>query len=89
MSHPSFIHPDEIRARFSRAMSDMYQAEVPLYGTLLQLVADTNKQTINQQPTLARQLHQTGEIERLSMERHGAIRVGTATELAMLRRLLL
>ncbi|CFQ29101.1 2-oxoadipate dioxygenase/decarboxylase HglS [Yersinia bercovieri] len=87
MSHPSFIHPDEIRARFSRAMSDMYQAEVPLYGTLLQLVADTNKQTINQQPALARQLHQTGEIERLSMERHGAIRVGTATELAMLRRL--
>ncbi|MBS0054661.1 VOC family protein [Yersinia sp. Marseille-Q3913] len=87
MSHPLFIHPDEIRARFSRAMSDMYQAEVPLYGSLLQLVADTNKQTINQQPALARQLRQTGEIERLSMERHGAIRVGTATELAMLRRL--
>ncbi|WP_145566641.1 2-oxoadipate dioxygenase/decarboxylase HglS [Yersinia aleksiciae] len=87
MSHTPFIHPDEIRARFSRAMSDMYQAEVPLYGTLLQLVADTNKQTIDQQPALARHLCQTGEIERLSMERHGAIRVGTAAELAMLRRL--
>lgn len=87
MSQQLFIHPDEIRARFSRAMSDMYQAEVPLYGTLLQLVADTNKQTINQQPALARHLHQTGEIERLSMERHGAIRVGTAAELTMLRRL--
>ncbi|AVX38754.1 2-oxoadipate dioxygenase/decarboxylase HglS [Yersinia massiliensis] len=82
-----FVHPDEIRARFSRAMSDMYQAEVPLYGTLLQLVADTNKQTLNQQPELARHLHQTGEIERLSMERHGAIRVGTPAELSMLRRL--
>ncbi|OWF73347.1 DUF1338 domain-containing protein [Yersinia frederiksenii] len=82
-----FVHPDEIRARFSRAMSDMYQAEVPLYGTLLQLVADTNKQALNQQPELARHLHQTGEIERLSMERHGAIRVGTPAELSMLRRL--
>ncbi|MCB5310482.1 2-oxoadipate dioxygenase/decarboxylase HglS [Yersinia massiliensis] len=82
-----FVHPDEIRARFSRAMSDMYQAEVPLYGTLLQLVADTNKQALDQQPALARHLHQTGEIERLSMERHGAIRVGTPTELSMLRRL--
>lgn len=82
-----FVHPDEIRARFSRAMSDMYQAEVPLYGTLLQLVADANKQALDQQPELARHLHQTGEIERLSMERHGAIRVGTPAELSMLRRL--
>lgn len=87
MTHPPFVHPDEIRARFSRAMSDMYQAEVPLYEALLQLVAEINNQTLEQQPELARHLHQTGEIERLNMERHGAIRVGTAAELATLRRL--
>ncbi|WP_145583953.1 2-oxoadipate dioxygenase/decarboxylase HglS [Yersinia intermedia] len=87
MTHPLFVHPDEIRARFSSAMSDMYQDEVPLYSALLELVADINKQTMNQQPELTRHLRQTGEIERLDMERHGAIRVGTAAELATLRRL--
>jgi uncharacterized glyoxalase superfamily metalloenzyme YdcJ len=39
------------------------------------------------QPDIARQLDSTGEIQRLDMERHGAIRVGTATELATLARL--
>jgi hypothetical protein len=38
----TFLHPDEIRARFSAAMSQMYRAEVPAYGTLLDLVADVN-----------------------------------------------
>ncbi|MFI0489163.1 MAG: VOC family protein [Yersinia sp. (in: enterobacteria)] len=87
MTHPPFVHPDEVRANFSKAMSDMYRAEVPLYGTLLQLVAAINRQTIEQSPSLNLHLQRTGEIERLSMERHGAIRVGTAAELATLRRL--
>ncbi|WP_338628174.1 2-oxoadipate dioxygenase/decarboxylase HglS [Yersinia intermedia] len=87
MTHPPFVHPDEIRARFSSAMSDMYRDEVPLYSALLELVADINNQTMSQQPELTRHLRQTGEIERLDMERHGAIRVGTAAELATLRRL--
>ncbi|MCY1525425.1 hypothetical protein D9M68_604030 [compost metagenome] len=38
-------------------------------------------------PELVEQLRWTGEIERLSMERHGAIRVGTAAELSTIRRL--
>lgn len=87
MTPQPFIHPDEIRSRFSSAMSDMYQAEVPLYSTLLQLVADTNIQAMARDPELTRHLQQTGEIKRLAMERHGAIRVGTAAELRMLRRL--
>ncbi len=36
---------------------------------------------------MAQQLNSTGEIERLDLERHGAIRVGTAAELATLARL--
>lgn len=87
MTTQAFVDPDEIRARFSRAMSDMYKAEVPLYGTLLELVSDINQRTLANNPILAEQLRQTGEIERLDQERHGAIRVGTAQELATLRRL--
>jgi len=82
----NFVNPDQIRAWFSRAMSDMYKQEVPLYDTLLDLVAQVNAKTMAEQPDLAAQLARTGEIERLDIERHGAIRVGTPQELANLRR---
>lgn len=87
MTAASFANRDEIRASFSRAMSNMYKAEVPLYGTLLELVAETNEAVLANDSQIARSLAQTGEIQRLDMERHGAIRVGTATELATLGRL--
>lgn len=74
-------HPDEIRDLFSRAMSDMYRAEVPQYGTLLELVADVNAETLRADPHLHERLEQGGEIDRLGVERHGAIRLGTAQEL--------
>mgnify|MGYP003063280272 CR=1 FL=1 len=82
----SFVNPDQIRAWFSRAMSDMYKQEVPLYDTLLDLVAQVNAKTMAEQPELAAQLSRTGEIERLDIERHGAIRVGTPEELSNMRR---
>jgi len=87
MTAQQFVSPNEIRARFSHAMSEMYQKEVPLYGDLLELVAETNRQVLREDAALAHQLQITGEIERLAMERHGAIRVGTEQELATLRRL--
>ncbi|MBY8934672.1 2-oxoadipate dioxygenase/decarboxylase HglS [Pseudomonas fluorescens] len=87
MTVQPFVSPDLIRQRFSRAMSDMYREEVPLYGALMQLVEQTNREVLADQPDIARQLDSTGEIQRLDMERHGAIRVGTATELATLARL--
>ncbi|WP_437881840.1 2-oxoadipate dioxygenase/decarboxylase HglS [Pseudomonas sp. LRF_L74] len=87
MNAPAFVNRDEIRARFSRAMSDMYKTEVPLYGTLMELVAEVNRQVMRQSPEVAASLLQTGELERLDMERHGAIRVGSAEELATLGRL--
>ena len=87
MTVQPFVSPDLIRQRFSKAMSDMYREEVPLYGALMQLVEQTNREVLARQPDIARQLDSTGEIERLDMERHGAIRVGTATELATLARL--
>ena len=82
-----FVNANEIRSRFSRAMSAMYREEVPQYGTLVELVADINARTLEAQPALHAQMAQSGELERLDVERHGAIRVGTAAELATLRRL--
>ena len=83
----AWVHPDQIRAQFSRAMSAMYKAEVPLYGELLELVSQVNRQVLAQDGALAERLELTGEIQRLDMERHGAIRLGSASELATMRRL--
>ncbi|MFG0784665.1 2-oxoadipate dioxygenase/decarboxylase HglS [Delftia tsuruhatensis] len=83
----AFVPSDEIRARFSSAMSEMYRDEVPQYGTLIELVADINQRTLQAEPELLTRMQRSGELARLGVERHGAIRVGTAAELSMLRRL--
>ena len=82
-----FVHPDEVRSRFSRAMSDMYRDEVPQYGNLMELVAQVNGEVLKAQPALANAMAQADELDRLDVERHGAIRVGTKEELSTLRRL--
>ncbi len=82
----SFISPDEIRARFSRAMSKMYKEEVPAYGTLLELVADVNKRVLDNDPTLKKKLSESDNLARINEERHGAIRLGKASELKMMAR---
>ncbi|CAD0363346.1 2-oxoadipate dioxygenase/decarboxylase HglS [Xanthomonas hortorum] len=82
-----FVSPDHIRSLFAQAMSDMYRAEVPLYGDLMTLVAQVNADTLSADPALAARLQRNDERARLDLERHGAIRVGTAQELATLRRL--
>lgn len=83
MTH-RFTHPDAIRTRFSEAMSAMYRAEVPLYGDLLSIVAEVNAEILATRPDLAAEM--AGELDRLDVERHGAIRLGTAAELHMMRR---
>jgi uncharacterized glyoxalase superfamily metalloenzyme YdcJ len=65
----------------------MYKAEVPQYGTLLDLVADINGATLAQDPALRCQMEESGELHRLDVERHGAIRLGTAQELDTMRRI--
>jgi len=87
MNNKNFMSSDDIRHEFSMAMSAMYQAEVPLYGDLIDLVSKVNAEVLATQPEIKSQLLHTGEIERLNMERHGAIRLGTASELSMMRRL--
>jgi uncharacterized glyoxalase superfamily metalloenzyme YdcJ len=87
MRESQFVSSDTVRNRFSQAMSRMYRDEVPQYGSLLQLVSEVNACVLTQQPALATQLRETGDIDRLDIERHGAIRLGTAAELATMRRL--
>ena len=77
-----FISSDAIRTAFSTAMSHMYREEVPAYGDLVDIVARTNAAFLSHN----QQAHEE-DTARLSEERHGAIRVGTAAELAMLGRI--
>ncbi|MEW9306765.1 2-oxoadipate dioxygenase/decarboxylase HglS [Labrys neptuniae] len=86
MASQTFLHPDEIRTLFSTAMSRMYRSEVPQYGTLMELVADVNAATLAEDGALRETLTRHDELARLSVERHGAIRLGTAKELFDIRR---
>lgn len=86
MTTVSFVSADTIRSNFSSAMSAMYRDEVPAYGTLMTLVAKVNEETLSTEPHLKARLEATDTLERISQERHGAIRLGTPEELAMMRR---
>ena len=78
---------DVIRSRFSAAMSAMYRDEVPAYGTLMDLVGQVNARVLAADPAEAARLTANDDLARISEERHGAIRVGTAQELFTIRRL--
>ncbi|WP_455843625.1 2-oxoadipate dioxygenase/decarboxylase HglS [Pantoea agglomerans] len=84
---PNFLSSDAIRTLFSQAMSTLYQQEVPQYGTLTQLVTAVNERTLEANPELKNRLSAADELSRLSVERHGAIRVGKADELTTLRQM--
>jgi uncharacterized glyoxalase superfamily metalloenzyme YdcJ len=84
----AFASPDAIRTAFSSAMSDMYRVEVPLYGELIDIVETINAAVLAADATLAQELDRSGDGQRLGAERHGAIRLGTADELWMMRRAL-
>lgn len=82
-----FLSKSEIRARFCRAMSDMYRDEVPLYGDLMELVRDVNADVMDKNPELKARLEALDNLDRISEERHGAIRLGKPEELFTIRRL--
>ncbi|MFC3053546.1 2-oxoadipate dioxygenase/decarboxylase HglS [Kordiimonas pumila] len=87
MTQVTFISPSEIRAKFSAAMSAMYRTEVPTYGTLLDMVSSINHEMLSNDAALHRSMEVTGQLDRISEERHGAIRLGKPEELFMMRRL--
>ncbi|MEU0518356.1 DUF1338 family protein [Streptosporangium sp. NPDC006007] len=72
----------QLRAVFARRMSDMYGREVPAYTTLVDVSREVNAEAL--QHTDAERL---GSIGRVTAERHGAIRVGTPSELNQVARI--
>lgn len=78
----------DIRQAFAVAMSAMYAKEVPLYGKLLSLVGKTNQRVFQNNPALREKLSATDNLDRIDLERHGAIRIGRPDELYQVRRVL-
>jgi len=68
----------QLRARFATALSAMYGAEVPAYTTLVEVSEAVNRDYVAAHPDAER----LGSLDRVTAERHGAIRVGTPAELA-------
>ncbi|KUL33489.1 hypothetical protein ADL22_33005 [Streptomyces sp. NRRL F-4489] len=66
-----------LRAAFARRLSAMYGTEVPAYTTLLEVTAEINAEVTARDPDAGR----LGGPDRVTAERHGAIRVGTPGEL--------
>ena len=68
----------ELRAAFATRIAATYGREVPAYTTLVEVAAQVNADVVARDPRAAQRL---GSIERVTAERHGAIRVGTPAEL--------
>jgi uncharacterized glyoxalase superfamily metalloenzyme YdcJ len=69
----------ELRARFALGLAEMYGGEVPAYNTLVEVTRAVNDAVAAVRGQDAERL---GSIERVTAERHGAIRVGSPGELA-------
>lgn len=68
----------QLRAAFAAGLSRMYGAEVPAYATLVDVSAQVNRDHVAATPGAER----LGSLQRVTAERHGAIRVGSPRELA-------
>jgi uncharacterized glyoxalase superfamily metalloenzyme YdcJ len=67
-----------LRATFAAALSRMYGAEAPAYTTLVEVSAGVNRDYV----AAIRGDDRLGSLQRVTAERHGAIRVGSPGELA-------
>ena len=83
LSTPRTVSSTELRARFAARLSDLYGDEVPAYKTLVEVSQEVNQRVLAREGAAAERL---GSIDRVTAERHGAIRVGTPRELAQVSR---
>ncbi|MDF3050429.1 MAG: hypothetical protein K0R87_2067 [Pseudonocardia sp.] len=67
-----------LRAAFARGLAAMYGREVPAYETLVEVTREVNAEVVATRGKAAERL---GSVERVTAERHGAIRVGSPREL--------
>ena len=73
----------QLRAEFAIRLAKLYGAEVPAYNTLVDVSREVNEDFIARHGADAERL---GSIDRVTAERHGAIRVGSGRELAQVAR---
>jgi uncharacterized glyoxalase superfamily metalloenzyme YdcJ len=78
------VSSTELRARFAATLSALYGSEVPAYNTLVDVSHEVNQRVLEREGVEAERL---GSIERVTAERHGAIRVGTPAEMAQVARI--
>ncbi|KAK1994137.1 DUF1338-domain-containing protein [Colletotrichum falcatum] len=84
----TYIDADTLRTTFALAMSAMYKSEVPLYGDLIHIVQRVNLEAqVKRLDSLDDLVTMEASTERLTFERHGAIRLGTPKELHTVRRI--
>jgi uncharacterized glyoxalase superfamily metalloenzyme YdcJ len=83
----------QLRARFAVRLAEMYGTEVPAYHTLVDVCREVNEETLRARgqvvqgsPRPAHHPRLLGSIERVTAERHGAVRVGSPRELAQIAR---
>ena len=74
----------DLRAAFASRMAEIYGREVPAYLTLVEVAEQVNADVLARDGAAAERL---GSISRVTAERHGAIRVGTAEELRQVSRI--
>jgi uncharacterized glyoxalase superfamily metalloenzyme YdcJ len=77
------VSPTKLRADFAAALSQLYGTEVPAYTTLVEVSEQVNIDVLARHADAER----FGSIERVTAERHGAIRLGTPEELAQVARI--
>ncbi|OBB88056.1 DUF1338 domain-containing protein [Mycobacterium colombiense] len=78
MTRTKWLETWQLRAQFAAGLSAMYAAEVPAYGTLVEVSERVNADYAARHADAER----FGSLRRVTAERHGAIRVGSPAELA-------
>jgi uncharacterized glyoxalase superfamily metalloenzyme YdcJ len=73
-----YIETSILRREFSNRLSALYAEEVPLYGDLIAAVKQVNREVIRAHGELGLR---EDELDRISEERHGAIRLGREDEM--------
>ena len=79
----TFCGTTTLRARFAARLSALYGQEVPAYTTLVEVSHEVNQRVLERDGDRAERY---GSIERVTAERHGAIRVGSPDEMAQVAR---
>jgi uncharacterized glyoxalase superfamily metalloenzyme YdcJ len=74
----------QLREAFAIQLSEMYGSEVPAYNTLVEVSIEVNRDYMARLGDSAERL---GTIDRVTAERHGAIRVGSPDEMSEVARI--